>query len=97
MAEFNSVVWMFDNDFKTVFYNYFNVTPIIEDESSTYADRYSEIKAKTVTWNHPTSEVLNSLIKAGLEINSFNEHDYSPTIVLTKLKNLKLANSESNI
>ena len=78
MAEFHPVVWMFDNDFKTVFYNYFNVTSIIEDESGTYADRYSEIVAKTVTWNHPTSEVLNSLIKAGLEINSFNEHDYSP-------------------
>ena len=78
MAEFHPVVWMFDNDFKTVFYNYFNVTSIIEDESGTYADRCSEIVAKTVTWNHPTSEVLNSLIKAGLEINSFNEHDYSP-------------------
>ena len=49
MAEFHPVVWMFDNDFKTVFYNYFNVTSIIEDESGTYADRCSEIVAKTVT------------------------------------------------
>ncbi len=78
MAEFHPVVWMFDNDFKEVFYNYFNVEPIIEDESGTYADRYSKIEAKTIGWNHPTSEVLNSLIIAGLEINAFNEYDYSP-------------------
>jgi ubiquinone/menaquinone biosynthesis C-methylase UbiE len=32
MAEFHPVVWMFDNDFKEVFYNYFNVTPIIETD-----------------------------------------------------------------
>jgi len=77
-AEFHPVVWMFDNNFKEVFYNYFNVAPIIEDESGTYADRYADIEAKTITWNHPTSEVLNALICNGLEINCFNEYDYSP-------------------
>jgi len=77
-AEFHPVVWMFDNNFKEVFYNYFNVAPIIEDESGTYADRYADIEAKTITWNHPTSEVLNALISNGLEINCFNEYDYSP-------------------
>lgn len=78
MADFHPVVWMFDNDFKEVFYNYFNVEPIIEDESGTYADRYSHISAQTMTWNHPTSELLNSLIDNGLEINCFNEYNYSP-------------------
>ena len=78
IADFHPVVWMFDNDFKAVFYNYFNVEPIIEDESGTYADRSSEISSQTVTWNHPTSEILNALIQSGLEINSFNEYDYSP-------------------
>lgn len=77
-AEFHPVVWMFDNDFKEVFYSYFNVETIIEDESGTYADRYAEISAQTVTWNHPLSEVLNALITSGLEIKSFNEYDYSP-------------------
>ena len=77
-AEFHPVVWMFDNDFKEVFYNYFNTEEIVEDESGTYADRYAEIAAQTVTWNHPTSELLNALISNGLEINYFNEFDYSP-------------------
>jgi SAM-dependent methyltransferase len=77
-ADFHPVVWMFDNDFKEVFYSYFNIEPIIEDEDGTYADRNSEIASKTITWNHPLSETLNALIKSGLEINSFNEYDYSP-------------------
>ena len=78
MADFHPIVWMFDNDFKEVFYNYFNTEEIIEDESGTYADRYAEISAQTITWNHPTSELLNALITNGLELNSFNEFDYSP-------------------
>ena len=78
MADFHPVVWMFDNDFKSIFYNYFNIEPIIEDESGTYADRYSDIAAQTITWNHPTSELLNSLIKSNLEIICYNEYDYSP-------------------
>lgn len=78
MAEFHPVVWMFDTNFKEVFYSYFNIKPIIENETGTYADQYSEIETQTITWNHPTSEVLNALINAGLEINAFNEFDYSP-------------------
>ena len=62
MADFHPVVWMFDNDFKEVFYNYFNVEPIIEAESGTYADKEAELSTQTMTWNHPTSELLNSLI-----------------------------------
>lgn len=77
-AEFHPVVWMFDNDFKEVYYNYFNVEPIIEDETGTYADRFSEISTQTITWNHPISEVLNALLKNGLELTSFDEFDYSP-------------------
>ncbi|GAA4777292.1 MULTISPECIES: class I SAM-dependent methyltransferase [Flavobacterium] len=77
-AEFHPIVWMFDNDFKEVFYSYFNVEPIIEEETGTYANKNSSIETKTITWNHPTSEVLNALIKSGLEINSFDEYDYSP-------------------
>jgi SAM-dependent methyltransferase len=78
MADFHPVVWMYDNNFKDVFYSYFNVEPIIEDESGTYADRYAALEAKTIGWNHSISEILNSLINSGLEINCFNEYDYSP-------------------
>lgn len=77
-AEFHPVVWMFDNDFNEVFYSYFNVEEIVEEETGTYANRDANLEAKTITWNHPLTEVVNALVKAGLEIEVFNEYDYSP-------------------
>ena len=78
MADFHPVVWMYDDDFKTVFYSYFNIEPIVETISGTYADKNAKIETKSVGWNHPTSEVLNALIQVGLELNSYDEYDYSP-------------------
>ena len=78
MADFHPVLWTYDDDFKEMAYSYFNVEAIVEEISGTYADRESGITTKSVGWNHPTSEVLNALIQSGLEINSFNEYDYSP-------------------
>ena len=77
-AEFHPVVWMFDNDFKEVFYNYFNIEPILEEAEGTYANKEAALNTTTITWNHPISEVLNALISNGLAINCFNEFDYSP-------------------
>lgn len=77
-VEFHPVVWMFDDDFKTIAYNYFNVEPIIEIEEGTYADKNADIKQQAISWNHDLSEVINSLIKNGISIQQFNEYDYSP-------------------
>ncbi|WP_313806800.1 class I SAM-dependent methyltransferase [Flavobacterium sp.] len=77
-AEFHPIVWMFDYDFKKIDYNYFNVESIIETEEGTYADKNAAISNKTVSWNHPLSEVFSALIKNNLEITSFQEFDYSP-------------------
>lgn len=77
-VEFHPVVWMFDDNFETIGYRYFNSGAIIETENGTYADRNAEITQSYVTWNHGLSEVMNSLIKNGLEINSLDEFDYSP-------------------
>lgn len=76
--EFHPVVWMFDDNFEKIAYNYFNETPIYEAESGTYADKNAPITQEYVTWNHSLSEVINSLIKKGLIINEMNEYDYSP-------------------
>jgi ubiquinone/menaquinone biosynthesis C-methylase UbiE len=77
-VEFHPVVWMFDYNFEKVGYNYFNDGPIVETQSGTYADKDAPITQEYVNWNHGISEVLNSLIRSGLEINSFDEFDYSP-------------------
>jgi ubiquinone/menaquinone biosynthesis C-methylase UbiE len=77
-VEFHPVVWMFDENFDKIGYRYFNSGAIIETQSGTYADREAKITQSYVMWNHGLSEVLNSLINKGLEINSFEEFDYSP-------------------
>ena len=77
-VEFHPIVWMFDDNFENIKYNYFNSGAIVESENGTYADKTAEISQESITWNHSLSEVINTLIKNGLEINSFQEYDYSP-------------------
>jgi 2-polyprenyl-3-methyl-5-hydroxy-6-metoxy-1,4-benzoquinol methylase len=75
--EFHPVVWMYDNDFNDVYYNYFKSEPIYEEETGTYADRNVENEYQTITWNHSLSEVFQSLIKHNISIKNFQEFDYS--------------------
>jgi len=78
MAEFHPVVWMFDEEFTHIKYYYDNRELIVTENEGTYTDRNAAIKGKEYSWNHSISEVLNALIKAGLKIEFFNEHMYSP-------------------
>lgn len=77
-VEFHPVVWMFDDNFDNIEYRYFNSGAIIATEKGTYADKEADITQSSVNWNHGLSEVINSLIKNGLEIKSLDEFDYSP-------------------
>lgn len=77
-VEFHPVVWMFDNNFERIEYRYFNSGSIVETENGTYADKNADITQEYVMWNHGLSEVVNNLIKNGLEIKSLDEYDYSP-------------------
>jgi len=78
LVDFHPVIWMFDDQFDKVGYNYFNSGAIIETLSGTYADKDAAINQEYIMWNHGISEILNSLIKNNIEINSFDEFDYSP-------------------
>jgi ubiquinone/menaquinone biosynthesis C-methylase UbiE len=77
-VEFHPVVWMFDDNFEGVGYRYFNSGAILETESGTYADKNADITQSYVMWNHGIAEVVNSLIRNGLELQSLDEFDYSP-------------------
>jgi 2-polyprenyl-3-methyl-5-hydroxy-6-metoxy-1,4-benzoquinol methylase len=77
-AEFHPMVWMFDSEFKKIQYNYFNIETIIEQSEGTYTDGGEKMKNTEISWNHPLSDVMNSLISSGLEIRSMTEYDYSP-------------------
>ena len=85
-VDFHPYVWMFDNHFTKIQYSYFNTETIVESESGTYADKEAPIKTDSIGWNHPISEVLNSLIKHGLTISIFDEFDYSPYNVFPEME-----------
>lgn len=78
IAEFHPMVWMFDDNFSEITYDYFNVGEIVEQIGGSYADRNAEIQYTTITWNHSLSEVVNNLIQSGIRISRFEEFDYSP-------------------
>ena len=78
MAEFHPVVWMFDDDFTHIKYYYDNKELIVMEDQPTYTGDKNQITGKEYSWNHSISEVLNALINAGLEIEFFNEHTFSP-------------------
>ncbi|MFB6457831.1 class I SAM-dependent methyltransferase [Chitinophaga sp. Hz27] len=78
MVDFHPIVWMFDDQFKEIQYSYFNQAPIVETTNGTYADRSADLHDTSYGWNHPTSEVLNALKRAGLTLEFFNEHTSSP-------------------
>ncbi len=78
MADFHPVVWMFDDEFTHIQYYYENREVIVTENYGTYTDRKADIKGKEYGWNHSTSELLNALIKQGLQIQQFNEFMYSP-------------------
>ncbi|MFM6934101.1 MAG: class I SAM-dependent methyltransferase [Flavobacteriales bacterium] len=77
-VDFHPVVWMFDDDFKHIIYNYFQENPIIEEISGSYANKDLEITDTTITWNHGLSEVYQALQQAGLSIQHFSEYPFSP-------------------
>lgn len=77
-VEFHPVVWMFDDEFKKIEFNYFNSGAMVEAEEGTYADRDADISEEYIVWNHSMSDIINNLIKNGLRIDSFDEYDYSP-------------------
>ncbi|RZJ70676.1 bifunctional 2-polyprenyl-6-hydroxyphenol methylase/3-demethylubiquinol 3-O-methyltransferase UbiG [Flavobacterium sp.] len=77
-AEFHPVIWMYDDDFAKVTYDYFKSDAILETSTGTYANQDSEIENRTISWNHSLSEVFTSLVANGLSVEKFNEYDYSP-------------------
>jgi SAM-dependent methyltransferase len=77
-ADFHPSVWMFDDDFKYVSYNYFNDGPIIETQTGTYGDKSADFSTTYVMWNHGIAEIFTALTNAKLNIDVVQEFDYSP-------------------
>lgn len=76
IVEFHPLVWMFDDDFQRIEYRYFK-SEAIETTESSYTENADE-KDEFISWNHGLGEVINSLVSNGLQVDSFDEYDYSP-------------------
>jgi hypothetical protein len=68
---------MFDDNCKKIDYSYFNLEPIIEEVSASYADRDRAIDHLSYGWNHPFSEVFSALLKQNMHVTEFKEYPYS--------------------
>ena len=77
IVEFHTVLWMFDDDFKKFKYSYFNLGEIEEEVEGTYADLNAPLKQKQYGWNHPLSDVINSIVANGLQIEFLHEFPFS--------------------
>ena len=80
LVEFHPIAWMFDYTSGTpkLEYGYMQKEAIYEEYKGTYANPKALMMSKEFGWNHSLSEVINSLIEAGLKIDCFAEHYSSP-------------------
>ncbi|MBL1213268.1 MAG: class I SAM-dependent methyltransferase [Ignavibacteriae bacterium] len=78
IVDFHPYIMMLDNEFEFIHYSYFyNANPIVDEYEGSYADQNAPIKNISYGWNHPISEVINSLLSQNLIIKQFNEYPYS--------------------
>ena len=59
-------------------YSYFHRDEPDVEEEATYTENDNGETATTVVWSHPLSDVINALIKVGIQIERVNEYPYSP-------------------
>jgi SAM-dependent methyltransferase len=80
LIEPHPMAWVLDDDGEKVAYPYFHEPEghRLSDEGGTYADlSAATTNNDTIEFNHPVSEVLNSLIGAGFAIERFDEYDHA--------------------
>lgn len=72
MAEFHPVYDIFAG------YSYFHKAEPDVDEEGTYTENDTGEETTNLTWAHPLGDVINALLKVGLQITQLNEYPYSP-------------------
>lgn len=78
LYESHPLLWVFDdeNEGLKVKYSYWHTDePLVWEEDGSYANQEAKVKnKKSYEWQHTVSDVLNSLIKAGLIIEEIGEY-----------------------
>ncbi len=82
LVESHPIMGVFDDESYglKIRYNYWHSDePMCWDNNGTYTNEDAEVKNKrTYEWQHTVSDVLNSLIRAGLRIEEVGEYPYLP-------------------
>lgn len=81
IREFHPVADIFDDeasgDELRIRYPYFNIgQPLHFRDQGSYAAPDSKEQFESYEWPHSISEIVNSLLRAGLELESINEYNY---------------------
>ena len=70
---------MLDGKYESLEHSYFNHDIIVTDTTGSYASQIDlHPPMKEYGWNHPFTDLLSSLVREGLILERFNEHDGSP-------------------
>jgi SAM-dependent methyltransferase len=79
LVDFHPLTGMLDDDGRTLRHPYFHASePDRYEVEGSYADPGADFRHEAFEWAHGLSDVLMSLIRAGLSIRELHEYDYSP-------------------
>ncbi len=76
IVELHPFTNILSSDFKLI-YKYFDKGPYIDDSSGTYTDWSADVKGLTYEWSYTISDVINVLIKEGLNIDYVHEFPFT--------------------
>ena len=79
IVEFHPAFTMYDHEKHQIGYRYFgDKEPYFEIMEGTYADRNAPVKHGEYFWSHSLHEVIQPLLKTGLQLVDFQEFKFSP-------------------
>jgi len=88
LVEFHPFMQMYDDTTEQMVHSYFMDGPISGEEEGSYAEKGSQEKISYTVWNHSLGEIMNSFLGAGLNLEYFQEYDFSPYPCFENLVNV---------
>ena len=77
IAEFHPVLWLWDDNYESIKYPYFNYGPLLETNTGTYADWNADFSHLACEWCHSLRDVIAALLKQNLKSLEFEEYPFS--------------------
>ncbi|MEL6672464.1 MAG: class I SAM-dependent methyltransferase [Bacteroidota bacterium] len=88
MAEFHPLLNMFEEDWSTIAYPYFNQGVLTFESEESYTDQSATPGHTEHVWHHPLADIFSSLLGEGMHLNFFHEFPYSPYPCFSDMKEI---------